>query len=123
MEKFKTLLIGATLNPDREAYHVMKLFGIKHFPLVAIGLKEGMLDDLKIDTGFPAYENIHTITLYVGAKNQVPYYDYIVSLKPKRLIFNPGAENKELLVLAKENGIDAFNACTRTMLTVGNFDK
>lgn len=122
MEKFNTLIIGASTNPERESFHVVKLFIKKQFPILAIGQKEGMIDSVSIQKGLPPFQDIHTITLYVGAKNQAAFYDYILQIKSKRLIFNPGAENLELFNLAVNNGIDAVNACTRTMLTVGNYD-
>src|ERR1017187_5067264 len=97
MEDKLTLMIGASLNPERESYSVLKILIARHFPVVAIGLKEGELAGVKIQKGTPAIENVDTITLYLGAKNQVPLYDYILGLNPKRLIFNPGAENEELM--------------------------
>jgi predicted CoA-binding protein len=123
MEDKLTLMIGASLNPDRESYSVLRILIARKYPVVAIGLKEGELDGLKIQKGTPAIENVHTITLYLGAKNQVPLYDYILGLKPKRLIFNPGAENEELMQKAIKQGINAFEACTHVMLSQGIYDE
>ena len=69
----------------------------------------------------PQYEDVDTVTLYLNPDNQKPYYDYILSLKPKRIIFNPGTENRELVKMAREQGIDTENACTLVMLSVGNY--
>lgn len=113
----KVLMIGASLNPERESFHVMRILIARNYPLVAIGLKEGIIDEVPIVKGTPALENIHTITLYLNAKNQEPLYDYILGLSPKRIIFNPGAENEELMQMALDKGIDAFEACTHIMLS------
>lgn len=66
-------------------------------------------------------EGVDTVTLYLNPRNQVEYYDYILSLKPKRIIFNPGTENEELERLAKENGIKTMEACTLVMLGTGQY--
>ena len=123
MQDKLTLMIGASLNPDRESYSVLRILIARKYPVIAIGLKEGELDGVKIQKGTPAIENVDTITLYLGAKNQVPLYDYILGLNPKRLIFNPGAENEELMDKAIIQGINAFEACTHVMLSQGIYDE
>jgi hypothetical protein len=59
--------------------------------------------------------------MYLSAANQKPYYDYVLTLRPKRIIFNPGAENDELSALAKANGIQPMEACTLVMLSTGQY--
>ena len=75
----------------------------------------------KIITDHPAVDNVDTVTLYLNAQNQKQYYDYILSLKPKRIIFNPGTENPELYKLAKENNIQVMEACTLVLLSTGQY--
>jgi uncharacterized protein len=65
--------------------------------------------------------DIDTVTVYVGAQNQPPFYDYLLSLKPRRVIFNPGAENPEFETKLRENDIEVLSACTLVMLSVGNY--
>ncbi len=93
----------------------------RNIPVVAVGLKEGDIDGVKIHREFFPVNDVDTVTLYVGAKNQPYYYDYILSLKPARVIFNPGAENPEFERMLKSKGIEVLEACTLTMLTVGNY--
>lgn len=114
-----TLVIGASENPARHSNIAVKRLRSKNFPVRAIGLKEGMIGDVTIETGFPAFENIHTVTLYINASHQPVYYDYLLLLNPKRIIFNPGTENDELAVLAQKNGIETMEACTLVMLSIG----
>lgn len=117
----KTLVIGASENPQRYSNMAIKSLLRHGKEVAAVGLKEGEVDGVKILTGRPAIENVDTVTMYVGPRNQPPFYDYILSLKPKRIIFNPGAENEELEKLAKKNGIEVVEACTLVMLSVGNY--
>ncbi len=117
----KTLVLGATDNPARYAYlAVEKLLRYKH-EVVPVGQREAEVLGLKIQTGQPVLENIDTVTLYLNPKNQVQYYDYILSLKPKRIIFNPGTENAELEKMAEDKGIEVVEGCTLVMLSAGSF--
>lgn len=117
----KTLVLGASPNPNRYSYlAVEKLRKYKH-PVVAIGKRSGKVEDVIIDTKKEAINDIDTVTLYLSAANQKEYYDFILSLRPKRLIFNPGAENEELYDLAVSNGIQPMEACTLVMLSTGQF--
>lgn len=117
----KTLVLGASENTERYSNKaVLSLLHHGH-EVIAVGLKEGKIDNVKILSGKPPIENVNTVTMYVGPKNQKEYYDYVLSLKPRRIIFNPGAENAELENLAKANGIEVVEACTLVMLSIGNF--
>jgi len=120
-EQKKTVVLGATDNPSRYSYLAVDRLRAHNHPVVAIGRKEGKVGDVDITTEHPALENVDTVTLYLNAKNQEQLYDYILSLHPKRIIFNPGAENEALEKLAKENGIQPMEACTLVMLSTGQF--
>ena len=117
----KTLVIGASENPERYAYKAVKSLLGKGHEVIAEGLRIGKIDDVNISNEKKFYEEVDTITLYVGPKNQPSWYDYIISLQPKRIIFNPGTENEELINLAKENNIHTEEACTLVMLSIGNY--
>lgn len=117
----KTVVIGATENTSRYSNMAVKSLLRHGKEVAAVGLKEGEIDGVKIHAGHPPIENVDTITMYVGPKNQPPLYDYILSLNPKRIIFNPGAENDELEKMAEEKGIEVVEACTLVMLSVGNY--
>ncbi|MEO5984921.1 MAG: CoA-binding protein [Ferruginibacter sp.] len=117
----KTLVLGASENPQRYSYlAVQKLLNNQH-PVVAVGKKAGMVKGVQISTGKEHFSEIDTITLYLNPANQKQYYDYILSLNPKRIIFNPGTENPELATLAKNNSIDTLQACTLVMLSTGQY--
>jgi len=117
----KTLVLGATTNPDRTAYTaVHKLLNYGH-EVVAVGIKQGEVAGVPIQQGQPVVEGLDTVTLYVGPKNQPLFYEYILKLKPKRVIFNPGAENPELVGKLKEHGIESVEACTLVMLSLGKY--
>ena len=117
----KTLVLGASSNPTRYSYLAINKLVAHNHPVVAIGLKETIVSNVPIVKDKPDVKDIDTVTLYLNANNQVPYYDYIISLKPKRIIFNPGTENEELSALAKKNGILAIEACTLVLLSTGQY--
>ena len=117
----KTLVIGASENPERYSNRAVRQLKQHNVPVEALGLKAGEIDGIKIQTGFPKIENIDTVTLYVGPQHQPQYYDYILNLKPERVIFNPGNENPEFEEKLKIAGIEILDACTLTMLSVGNY--
>ena len=90
-------------------------------PLVAVGLREGAIGDVPVLTGMPQIEGIHTVTLYIGTPRQPGFYDYIFSLKPERIIFNPGTENPEFMEMAMKKHIEVVANCTIVMLELGLF--
>jgi predicted CoA-binding protein len=117
--KNRTLVIGASENPDRYSYLAIRRLLSHNKEVRAIGLKKGAVEGVTIETGQPNYEDIDTVTLYVGPNNQATFYDYLLQLKPRRVIFNPGTENPELEDLLKRNGIATEEACTLVMLSTG----
>ena len=119
--KKKTLIIGATPNPDRYAYKAAhKLVQYGH-PIVNVGVKKGEVANQPIETPSNIHSDIDTITLYVNPANQQELYQYILDTKPKRIIFNPGTENDQLVQKAREHGIETLEACTLVMLSIDQY--
>jgi uncharacterized protein len=117
----KTLVLGASVNPARYSnLAVQKLTAYNH-PVIALGKKTGSIGNTIIETEKKDFDNIDTVTLYLNPLHQKEYYDYIFSLHPKRIIFNPGAENEELADMAKEKGIIAQEACTLVLLSTSQY--
>ena len=121
MEKKKTLVLGASANPARYSNLAINRLVKNSYPVVAIGKKKGTVAGINIETEKTAFKDIDTITLYLNADHQKDYYDYIFSLHPNRIIFNPGAENDELAELAMQHGIEAQEACTLVLLSTGQY--
>jgi uncharacterized protein len=121
MGEKKTLVLGASDNPARYSYLAIQRLRRHHHPVVAIGRKNTFVGDVTITKDKKPFDNVDTITLYLNAGHQREYYDYILSLKPKRIIFNPGAENDELAELASQHGIEASEACTLVMLSTNQY--
>ncbi|EIM77817.1 hypothetical protein A3SI_05519 [Nitritalea halalkaliphila LW7] len=119
----KTVILGASPNPIRYSYMAAELLKEKEIPFVPVGIKPGEVfgEEILDIREFPEIPDVHTVTLYMSAKNQEPYYDYIRSLKPKRVIFNPGAENKEFAAELEKENIEARNYCNLVMLRTGLF--
>lgn len=113
--------MGASDNPSRYSYLAIKRLNAAQHPVTAIGIRKGNVDAVPIITEHPKIEDIDTVTIYLNENNQRQYYDYILSLHPKRIIFNPGAENDELANLAEANGIEVMEACTLVLLSTGQY--
>lgn len=117
----KTVVLGASANPSRYSHlavHKLKQYG---HDVVAVGLRDGAIDGVVIQHGMPTVTDVDTVTMYMNETRQKEFYDYIIDMKPKRIIFNPGAENEELTALAKKNGIEPLEACTLVMLSTGQY--
>lgn len=119
--KDTTLVIGASSNPNRYSNIAIKRLRDHQESTLAIGLKSGKVLDVVIDTNKVPFENVDTVTLYLNPKRQEEYYDYIISLKPRRVIFNPGTENFDFIDLLKENGIESEVACTLVLLSTNQY--
>ena len=119
--KKKTLVFGASLNPMRVSHMAVQRLQGKGLPVVAIGGRTGMIGDINVHKGNIEIDEIHTITLYMSEKRQSEYIEYLLSLKPKRIIFNPGAENMNFFLKARDLGIEVLNACTLVMLSTGQY--
>lgn len=117
----KTVVIGASPNEQRYSYRAVQMLVKAGHDVIPLGKRKGNIEGQEIITDFEHHHSIDTITMYVGAHNQSEYYDYIMNLNPKRIIFNPGAENPELKKMAEDKGIEAIEACTLVMLQLRNY--
>ncbi|NVK51339.1 MAG: CoA-binding protein [Flavobacteriaceae bacterium] len=119
--KKRTLVIGASMNPERYSNKAIKKLRANTIDTLAIGVKKGSVLDVDIVTEKRSFKNIDTVTLYVNATIQKEYYDYILELKPRRVIFNPGTENQEFRALLQENAIETEEACTLVLLSINQY--
>jgi len=117
----KTLVLGASIKPNRYSNMAVRRLLKYGFEVKALGNKKGEILEVEINTSKELFKNIHTVTLYLNAKNQESYYDYIVGLKPKRVIFNPGSENLELEKILTKNNIKFERACTLVLLSIESY--
>ena len=117
----KTLIIGASNNPERYAYKAADRLLSHGHEIELLGLRPDTVFGKTIDTEPKKFKNIDTVTLYIGPQRQPEYYDYIISLNPKRVIFNPGTENDEFEQLLNTKGIIAEEACTLVLLGTGQY--
>ncbi len=117
----KTLVLGASVHPSRFSYIAINDLLENGHGVVAVGKDDGEVNGIKITQNFPETETIDTVTMYLNPARQTDYYDKILNLKPRRIIFNPGAENQELEKLARQNGIQTENACTLVLLSTGQY--
>ncbi len=121
MANKKTLVLGASANPSRYSYLAVNSLQARGHEVIAIGRRAGMIGEVPVGTEAKDIQDLDTVTLYLNPANQKQYYDYVLSLHPKRIIFNPGAENHEFASLAKEKGIATQEACTLVLLSTGQY--
>lgn len=121
MKKKKTLVIGASEKAARYSNKAIRQLRANKHSVVAIGLRAGRVLDVSFNKEKKDYKNIDTVTLYIGPKHQPEYYDYIVRLNPKRVLFNPGTENEEFYNILEENNIKKDVACTLVLLSTNQY--
>ena len=118
----KVLVFGASLKAERYSNIALNMLLDYGHEVVAVGGREDELRGVKIERGTPDFENVDTITLYMNPTRQEEYYDYLLGLGAKRIIFNPGTENPKFEQMAKEKGIYAQRACTLVLLRTEQFE-
>lgn len=116
-----TLVLGASIHTDRYSNRAIKLLRAHNHKVIGVGRESGKVIDVEIQTDFPVNESVDTVTLYLNPYHQKEYYQKIVDLKPRRIIFNPGAENPELKILAEKSGIQTEEACTLVLLNTAQY--
>ena len=112
------LVLGASLSADRYSNMAMRKLKLKGFFVFSLGRSKGTVDAMEINTEQFLIENLYAISVYLNAANQIGYYDYIIQLRPEKVIFNPGAENKALETLLDKQGIPYEQACTLVLLNL-----
>ena len=117
----KTVIVGSTPKPYKYAQQAAKMLDERNYEFIPLGIQEGNVLGREILNVYdkPALKDVDTITLYINPQRQKEWYDYLLSLHPKRIIFNPGTENQELKNLAEKEGIECLEACTLVMLSIG----
>jgi len=121
MTNKKTLVLGATTNPARYSFLAINKLRDEGHDVIALGRRTGKVKDVEVISEQKPIDNLDTVTLYLNANNQKAYYNYILKQKPKRIIFNPGAENAELEQLAKAQNIQTQHACTLVLLSTHQY--
>lgn len=120
-ESKKTLVLGASPNPVRFSHKAVKSLLRNDQEVVAVGFREGLIVEEEILVGKPEIKNVHTVSIYIGSSRQADYYDYIISLKPERVIFNPGTVNPEFMARLKREGIEPVAECMLVLLNDGDY--
>lgn len=117
----KTLVLGASLKSHRYSNMAIKRLVYSGFEVVAFGLNGGNVNNITVDAELKSYENVDTVTLYLNPEKQKEFYNYIISLNPKRVIFNPGTVNPEFFKILNENNIAFEATCTLTLLATNQY--
>ena len=121
MTSHKSLVIGASSNPEQYSHMAINRLLEKGHPVEAIGRTAFFVANIQVQADKIQFQGIHTVTIYLNKERQQEYQEYILSLKPSRIIFNPGAENESFRLAAEKAGIEGINACTLVMLSTGAY--
>ena len=122
MKAKKTIVLGASTNTSRYSNMAVKKLLNHGYEVIPVGIKKGEIEGVKIATAEEQEsKDVDTVTMYLGPQNQKPYYNYIIDLKPKRVIFNPGTINPEFMKRLEEEKIEAVDACTLVMLSADTY--
>jgi predicted CoA-binding protein len=119
----KVVVIGASPKEWRYSYKAVRMLSDYDYEVIALGRTREKIESTVIQTGKPEIDNIFTISLYLNIENSTKIMDYILSLKPQRIVINPGAENPQLEMEAQDKGIEVIRGCTLVMLSTGTFEK
>jgi predicted CoA-binding protein len=117
----KTLILGASVKPGRYALLAANSLTRHGHEIELVGRDRGEINGVKIKHNTLGITNIDTVSLYLNPSNQEPYENFILELKPRRVIFNPGTENPDFESRLTENGIEAIEACTLVMLSTNQY--
>jgi predicted CoA-binding protein len=117
----KTVVLGASSKLDRYSNRAVRTLQKNGHETIALGFENEEINGLKIETDWKKYDDVNTVSLYLNPTRQKAYYDYILDINPKRIIFNPGTENNELVQLANTKNIQCIEACTIVMLNTGQY--
>ncbi|MEY3052055.1 MAG: hypothetical protein RLY31_1840 [Bacteroidota bacterium] len=117
----KTLVIGASNQPDRYANMAIRFLREKGVETIAIGSRPGTVGDVEIRTDLPSLAGTDTVTIYLRPDRQQAFHDYLLTIRPRRVIFNPGTENPALANILSSEGIEVLEACTLVLLSTGQY--
>ena len=121
VSNYKTLVLGASLKPERYSYHAVVQLIKNNIQVIPMGLVEGQIDSISIVKPFVHLKNIHSVSIYLTPHRQQEYYNYLIELKPQRVLFNPGTENPEFAQLLEASGIYWENGCTLVLLSTNQY--
>ena len=117
----KTVVVGASSSPYRASKEAILKLESKGYEVIAIGKNKGKIGDIDIFTNQPDLLGVHTVSIYLRKAIHHEVKDYIENLNPRRVIFNPGAENWEWKSKLERKGVEVISACTLTMLALDQF--
>jgi predicted CoA-binding protein len=115
------VVLGASPNPERFSYKAVKRLISNNYQVVAIGKRAGFIGNIPIVTGQPALSDVHTVLMYLAPYHQGEIFEYVVSMRPRRVIFNPGTESPEFKEWLESYNIEIVHDCSLVMMATGRF--
>lgn len=117
-----TMIIGASSKPDRYANRAQRMLKEHDHTTIPVNpIEEKILGDPVYKQPADYQGELDTVTLYVRPERLEPIVSDLISLKPKRVIFNPGTEDPKLETQFSKAGIEVVEACTLVLLSTGHY--
>ena len=122
MNKETVVIIGASNNPERYSHRALLLLRKHGHEVVPVHPRLAEIEGIPVVADVDLISGpVDTVTMYVGAAISSGLQDKLIALKPRRIIFNPGAENASLSDALQKAGIACEEACTLVLLNTGQF--
>ena len=125
MKKENVIVLGASSKEERYSFKAVSSL-IEHGHMaIPVHPREKEVAGLKCFNNLSDVEKmfpqIDTVTIYVNPQISMELSKEILKLRPKRVIFNPGSENRDLMEILKQNNVDVLEACTLVLLNIGEY--
>ncbi|WP_395743733.1 CoA-binding protein [Prosthecobacter sp.] len=122
MKQERVVIVGASDKPERYSHRALLLLRKHGHEVVPVHPRLAEIEGIPVVSDLSAISGaVDTVTMYVGAAISDGLRDKLLGLKPRRVIFNPGAENALLAVDLEKAGIACADACTLVLLNTGQF--
>lgn len=115
-------VLGASSKPERYSNRAVALLAAKGHTVFPVN------PALSVIHGLPVYPrltlipaSVDTVTVYLAAERSSVLLDDLLTIRPRRIILNPGAENPALAAALAREGVQTLTACTLVLLSTDQF--
>lgn len=115
-------VVGASPDEERYSNKAMRFLKEKGHTAIPVAPKHERICGEEVHASLrDVPDEVDTVSMYVAPARQEPIIDEIVELAPRRVIFNPGAENPGAYERLEAGGIEVVEACTLVLLRTNQF--
>lgn len=122
MKKERVVVLGASHKPERYSNMAVRSLLEHGHIVIPVNPAQKVIEGLSVVSKLEDVEGaVDTLTVYVNPAQGEELQEAIASLKPKRVILNPGTESKVLQSYLESAGIEVVEGCTLVMLRTRTF--